>query len=60
MAAVKPSITSARLSNVVEGPARRRFGLSEIGRIRRDDPKTFGEERDQVTEHVAGGWKATK
>jgi len=52
------------VGDVVEGVAeffsQRHVGLTEPRKVRRDDMKSVGEQRDQVTEHVARARKAVQ
>jgi len=48
------------VERVVEIFPWRQIGLAEPGKIWRDDMKSVGEERDQVTEHVARGREAVQ
>src|SRR5262245_57719648 len=51
-------------SNVVECVAelfsRRHVGLTEPRKVRRDHQKSVGEQRDEITEHVARGREAVQ
>src|SRR5262245_13784256 len=48
------------IERVTEVFSRRHIGLTEPGKVRRDDMKPVSEERDQVTEHVAGAREAVQ
>ena len=48
------------IERVTEFFSRRHVGLTEPGKVRGDDMKSIGEERDQVTEHVARAREAVQ
>jgi hypothetical protein len=45
---------------VAEFFSRRHVELTEPGKVRRDDMESVGEQRDQVTEHMAGAREAVE
>ncbi len=48
------------VERVREFLSRRHIGLTEPGKVRRDDVKPVGQQRDQVTEHVASAREAVQ
>jgi len=48
------------VERVTEFVSRRHIGLTEPGKVRRDDVKPVGQQRDQVTEHVASAREAVQ
>ena len=53
-------MTPAILSNGIKFFSRRHVGLTEPRKVRRDDMKSVGKERDQVAEHVARAREAVQ
>ena len=50
-----------RLCDLVERvPFIRHIGVAEARQIRSDDMEAVGEQRDEIAEHVAGGWEAVQ
>ena len=48
------------VERIAEFFSRRHVGLTEARKVRGDDMKSVGEERDEVTEHVARGREAVQ
>jgi hypothetical protein len=48
------------VERVAEFFSRRHVGLTEPRKVWRDNMKSVGEPRDQVSEHVAGTWEAVQ